>query len=316
MGLSPNQVWHRTFNPAMRKHIQGSNPCGPTKKWHCSINKILEENFMPIARSTQFVIPHLAVYSGKSLNVNGQDGRPEEMTFSSDGLKMFMLGRQTGSAATYQYTLSSPYDLTGAVYSNKTFVVETQAPDPQGFDFSADGLKLFVLNYDGNLYQYTLTTAFDIGSGVSYSGKNFSATQTSNAHDIAFNSTGLKLFIVSATPGNTVFEYTLSSAFDLTGMSYSGNSFTNTINNPTSISFDSTGLKMIISSVLGLNSGVYLYDLVTPFVITSGVTLNRRFVNVSSQENQPNGMAINPTFSKLFVVGGNTDSSYQYTVVQ
>lgn len=270
---------------------------------------------MPITEATPFSIPHLAVYSGKSFYVGGQDARPEEMTFSADGLTMFMLGRQTGPAAVYQYTLTTPFDIgSGVSYSGNSFVVETQAPDPQGFEFSPDGLKMFVLDGLGTVYQYSLTTPFSLASGVTYSGTSLVVnTESTNAHDIAFSADGLKMFMTSAVPVR-VFEYTLGSAFSLSGGSYSGNNFTPANINPTSIAFNSTGTRMFLTKG-GSASFVYEYSLSSPFVITSGLTLERSVAYVFSQENSVNGMAISPDLTKLFVVGHGTDTVYQYTFV-
>lgn len=273
---------------------------------------------MPITISSPFFISPLAVYTGKSFYVGSQDARPEEITFSSDGLKMFMLGRQSGPATVFQYTLTTPFDIgSGVSYSGNSFVVETQAGDPQGFEFSSDGLKMFVLNGDGNLYQYTLSTAFSLASGVSYSGISLNAsTETTNAHDIAFSSNGLKLFMTGIIPSPTrVYEYTLSTPFSLSGASYSGNSLATAYANPTSISFNSTGNEMYLASVGGSSSKIYVYDLASPYVITSGVTLRRNIVVVGPQDTSPNGIAISADNSKLFMVGNQHDTAYQYTFI-
>jgi|APSaa5957512535_1039671.scaffolds.fasta_scaffold54468_2 DNA-binding beta-propeller fold protein YncE len=97
---------------------------------------------------------------------------------------------------------------------------ETTAPDD--IAFNSDGTKMFVLG-GRNIYEYTLTTGFDL-STASYSGNNMStASQDMNPNGFAFNSDGTKLFVAGAT-NDKIFEYSLT-AFDLSNtVTYSGNS--------------------------------------------------------------------------------------------
>ena len=77
--------------------------------------------------------------------------------------------------------------------------------------FSFDGTKVLVVG-SGNdtVYQYNLTTAWDISTG-SYSGKNLNiSSQESVPHGLALSLDDSKLFVVG-TGTDTVYTYLRSS---------------------------------------------------------------------------------------------------------
>ena len=68
--------------------------------------------------------------------------------------------------------------------------------------------------YKRQVYEYDLSTAFDLTT-LSYSDNSYSVnSQESNPTDIRFNHDGTKMYI-SGTSGRDINEYTLSSAFDI-----------------------------------------------------------------------------------------------------
>ena len=100
------------------------------------------------------------------------------------------------------------------------------------------------------VYQYTLSTGFDI-STTSYSGKSYQANaQISTAASLELLPDGKTLLITSIS---TIFQYTLATAFDLSTISYSGKSFDASANSSFTI-----GLNIISSNTL-----MYLTDYYT-----------------------------------------------------
>ncbi len=71
-----------------------------------------------------------------------------------------------GTSDIYQYSLSTPWDITTASYVSKTYDVSVANPSYsswQGFDISHDGKKLLALcNNDRTCYLFTLSTPWDI----------------------------------------------------------------------------------------------------------------------------------------------------------
>jgi DNA-binding beta-propeller fold protein YncE len=128
-------------------------------------------------------------------------------------------------------------------------------------DFDSTGTKMYAIHSNsGTVYQYTLSSAFDV-STASYASKSFdTSSQTSDPTSIAITSDGTSLYVVSSA-SDQVFKYTLSTAFDLATASYSGISLTTT-----------------------------------------------------SQDNFPMGVAVKTDETKLYVTGTQNDSVYQYSL--
>ena len=80
---------------------------------------------------------------------------------------------------------------------------------------------MFVIEYAGTVYEYTLSTNFDV-STASYSQSFSAAAQENELRGIAFNNDGTKMFLVGEA-GDDVNEYTLSTAFDVSTATYSQN---------------------------------------------------------------------------------------------
>lgn len=150
-----------------------------------------------------------ASYASKTFLLSSQDTAPQSIEFGDDGTKMYMLGSTNDRI--YQYTLSTPWDVSTASYASKFLSVSSQEASPLGMAFSFDGTKVLVVG-SGNdtVYQYNLSTAWDISTG-SYSSKSLNvSTQESVPHGIALSLDDSKLFVVG-TGTDTVYTYLRSS---------------------------------------------------------------------------------------------------------
>ena len=147
-----------------------------------------------------------ASYDNVSLDVSSEDGRPAGLTFSTDGSKMHMMGSISDSV--YQYTLSTGFDLSTALYDSVSFSVQAEEGNPRGLAFKTDGTKMFVVgSLSDSVYQYTLTTGFDV-STASYDSVSFDVGSQSTYPDaIAFNSDVTKMFVLGAN-SDSVHQYT------------------------------------------------------------------------------------------------------------
>lgn len=158
-----------------------------------------------------------AAYNSVSFSVSLQESNPNGIAFNNDGTKMYIVG-QTGDDVN-EYTLTTGFDLSTASYS-QNFSVATQLTSPQGIAFNNDGTSMFVVGWGNDaVFQYDLTTAFDV-STASYASKTLSvAAQDGNPSDIAFNYNGTRMYIIGWS-NDDVFEYILTTAFDLSTASY------------------------------------------------------------------------------------------------
>lgn len=160
----------------------------------------------------------------------------------SDGLKMYV----ASASAIFQYTITA-WDTSTAVYDSKTKDVSGETSTVSGLWFSDTGAKMFVMEEDGTIYQYTLATPWDV-STASYDSVSFTKAEgtTANNYALAFNADGTKLYIGNVA-SDAIFQYTLATAWSLASVTYDGQSLS--ITDPFSIDFDSTGRNMYIGQI-------------------------------------------------------------------
>ncbi len=96
-----------------------------------------------------------------AFSVISQDTSPQDIEFSNDGTKFYVLG-QTGDAI-YQYSCTTPWSVASNVSYASSFSVVSQETASEGFAFSNDGTKLLLTGSNGDdINYYTLSTPWDI----------------------------------------------------------------------------------------------------------------------------------------------------------
>lgn len=154
-----------------------------------------------------------------TLSIASQDASVEAIRLSQDGTKLYVLGEFNNEV--FQYTLPTPWSLSGASYASKSVSVLTQEATARGLEFSTDGTKMYVCGFNKTVYQYALSTAWDV-STASYASKSFSVTtQETSPVGIAFSSDGAFMFVVG-TSSNKVHKYALATAWDVSTAVYTG----------------------------------------------------------------------------------------------
>lgn len=83
---------------------------------------------------------------------------------------------------------------------------------------SDDGLHMYVVHQDGIVGQWNLGTAWDVTTAVYFGSKDFSANDTAT-YGIALSIDGTKLIIHGHT-NDRLYEYTLSTPFNITTATY------------------------------------------------------------------------------------------------
>lgn len=200
-----------------------------------------------------------ASYDSISFDLSGQDIGPNAIFFNPGGTKLFMIGGSSDSV--HQYSLSTGFDISSASYDSVSFDISSQDTGPTGIYFNSAGTKMFVLGISSNtVYQYTLGTGFDL-STASYDSVSFDISgQDTGPTGIYFNSAGTRMFIVGLI-GDSVYQYTLSSGFDLSTASYDSVSLNvfGQDGTPTGIFFNPGGTKMFL--VGQSSNSLYEYNL-------------------------------------------------------
>jgi len=158
-----------------------------------------------------------ASYDSKSFDFSSQEGSPRTIHIKDDGTKLYTVG--TTNDTVYQYSLSTAWDVSTASYDSVSFSVSSQSTTPVGMFIGNSGSNLYI--YDGTevIYQYTLSTAWNVSS-ASYDSKSFSVSaQDTNGKGLWFKSDGTIMYTSGYTTGE-FFEYSLTTAWDVSTASY------------------------------------------------------------------------------------------------
>ena len=253
-----------------------------------------------------------ASYDSVSFSVTSQTESPTGVSFKSDGAKMYVCSNNPNTV--FQYSLSTAWDVSSATYDAVSFDASGQDTGIQDIFFKADGTAFYLIGSSTDaVYQYDLTTAWDLSS-ASYATKSLSVSaQETGPTALCFNGDGDYLFI-AGTVIDTVFGYTLSTAWDLSSASLdTGNSLLVTAN-PAAIAIKPDGTRLF---AIGANfQRVEQHNLTIANDVSTGGSAAVTF-SVSAQNSGPRGLAFSIDGTKMYYLGSNAANSrgtvYQYS---
>ena len=182
---------------------------------------------------------------------------------------------------------------------------------PQDIKFNNDGTKMFVVgDSTDDIREYHLTTGFDI-STASYDSLFSVHSQDTNPRGLAFNNDGTKMF-VAGWSNQRVFEYHLTTGFDISTASYDSNlSISSNAGGSNGLAFNSDGTKMFVNAA-NSSDEVVEYTLSTGFDVSTA-SYDSSFVT-QSQDTSPQGLAFSNDGKKMFVAGDTGDDINEYTL--
>ncbi len=159
------------------------------------------------------------VFDNQSFGLSSQDTSPTDIFFKPDGTIMYMIGNQQDQAR--QYTLSTPWDIgTGMVYANKTLgLSQTQ---PFGLFFKPDGTKMYTTQYNSNIKEWSLSTAWDITTASSSSTSSSLGGTALGMKSISITDDGKNVFVIGIDQ-DRIYNFELSTPWDITTTSYVSN---------------------------------------------------------------------------------------------
>ena len=136
--------------------------------------------------------------------------------------------------------------------------------------------------------------------------------QDTEPSGVAFSSDGTKMYI-SGLQHNAVYQYTLSVKDDVSTATYSGASFSVSAQETSThdLAFSTDGTKMFI--IGAASDRVWQYNLATAWsVSTASYSGNNGYVG--GQEVNPYGLDFSTDGTKMYIVGFNNKTVYQYTL--
>ena len=132
-----------------------------------------------------------------SFDVSGQETGPWGLAFNPTGTKMFVCGNASDNVN--EYALSAGFDVSTASFT-VAFSVGSQDTGPLGLAFNTAGTQMFVLGQAGkDVNEYALSTGFDV-STASFVSTFSVASQETYPNNIAFSSSGAKMFVTGNSP--------------------------------------------------------------------------------------------------------------------
>ena len=216
--------------------------------------------------STPWVVSS-ATYS-TVFSISGQETAPTGLFFRADGLKMYVVGQTNDTV--FQYALTSPWSVATASYESISFSVAAQELTPSGIFFKPDGLSMYITGIisDG-VYQYTLSTAWNVSTATFLQTFSISAQDTS-PQEVSFTNDGTRMFLLGDA-GNDVNVYNLTTPWDISTATFV-NSFSVASQEvtPTGLYIKPDGTKMYVVGTT--NDTVYQYTVPSVEIQLTGTT--------------------------------------------
>jgi DNA-binding beta-propeller fold protein YncE len=248
-------------------------------------------------------------YSSKSLVVGDYEVACNGIAISDDGTRLYFTGWSGGTV--WSCTLSTPYDLATATVDVKKVYVGGLDGTPSTPFFGDNGTKMYIMaNNNDRVHQYNLATAWDVSTASNTGNSLLVTLQDATPTGLFFGDSGTKLYVVGTTT-DTVYQYTLITAWDISTASYASLSFSvagqETL--PRALFFKPDGTKMFVIGQTG--DDVNEYDLSTAWNVSTA-----SFVRVSAAvgETNPTGLWFKDDGTKMYVTGNGNDTIREFTL--
>ena len=274
-----------------------------------SIARLMQMAAAGVPRGPVWTDPDLAnaSYDSVSFSVAGEEANPVGLFFKLDGTKAYIIG--FSNDAVYQYTLSTAWDVSTASYDTKSLNVSAKDSVPRDLWFKPDGTEVYIVGTSSNsVHQYTLSTAWDVSSGAFTQSFSVSA-QSSFTRGVTFRPDGTKMYVTDTT-SDAIYQYSLSTAWDVSTALYDSKSLAAGTANPTAPRFNPDGTKLWL--IDNSPDDVRQYSLSTAWDVSTGSYDNVSF-DVGGQETVAQGLFFKSDGSKMYIVGSGSDTIYQYS---
>lgn len=204
---------------------------------------------------------------------------------------------------------SAPFDISNASL-NESFSVRNDG-DPYHLAFSSNGEKLFVLMRENFIFQYSLTTPFDISTANSTFNALLSLDDDGKlSTSLTFSNDGYKMFVADASL-RQILEYTLVKPFDISNATYNDINL-DIVESTKSLAFSPDGTKMFVGGTA--SDTVYEYQLDTSFDLSTASSSPVNSIYVGGTVVEISGMSFSSDGEKMFVTDRNSDTLYQYAL--
>ena len=242
-------------------------------------------------------------------------------TFKPDGTRFYgMCTSGTPSDSLFEWKVPTAWDITSIVETDYTSSTDSDWDSiyPAGIAFKPDGLSCYVFvegNTNANkIYQHTLTTAWDINTRIASSSFGLVGNTTSgSAINLNFNSSGTKAYVVEDV-NNNIVECNLSTAWEISTLSYNQSLDVSSELDPRSLTFTNGGTKMYVMGTNINDANIilkYLYTLSTAYDISTASPTN---YEVISSVGSTVAIQFKTDLTKFYLLRQTTEYLEQYSV--
>ena len=208
--------------------------------------------------------------------------------------------------------VASGWDLATTSSNSISFSVAGQDSFPTGVTFKPDGTKMYMIGFSNKrVHQYTLSTAWSLSTASSDSVSFYAGSQEASCMSVTFKPDGTKMYLTGGR-SDAVYQYTLSTAWDLSTVSYDSVSLdvSGEDGYPAGLTFRPDGKKMYI---VDSSDAVHQYTLSTGWSLSTA-SYDSVSLDVSGEDSAPQGLAFRPDGKKMYIVGSSSDSVHEYVL--
>ena len=275
----------------------------------------------------------LPTYVRSATAIDG-GGQPIGIELNPDGTKVFF-ARFASGASLYQYTLTTPFDISTIDTSTEVTLNlnagsdDLDSTDVEGFTFNGDGTKVYAIDFKGNMNVHTLSTPYDFSDFTQDAddGHDWNTYLTPGdgnirPHDIRFNSDGTKMYLHEATHTHdpvAIVEYHLATPY-LPGSATKTEEFdvdpqVSTVVQDFDFDDDGTRMYVVTSSGSNGNHNLAVYKLSTGFDVTTAThvgTMSNFFNADRTEGGTPAGIHFAKDGMKLYQVTYTSNEIHEY----
>lgn len=250
--------------------------------------------------------------SGTAIDVTSADYFKKEI--DSNTTFTFTNPPTSGELSSFalEVTFANGYSIANASYDSASFNVNSYETEISGVQFSGNGLRMYTVGTGSDVVnEFSLTSAFDITTASFITSLDISS-KDSFSRGLYINSAGTDLFVIGQST-DRVYHWVLSTGFDLSTASFNTSLLlTSPVGNPHEVTFNPSGTKMFILDYS--DAAVYQYSLSTGFDLSTASYDSGTYLDVSSQDSGGAALCFNTSGTKMFFIGGNSDTVFQYSL--
>ena len=207
------------------------------------------------------------------------------------------------------YSAATPWDASEIAFA-RSFYVAANTTGLRNLFFKPDGTAMYVVDEVGvKVNEYSLSTAWDI-RGLSYVQSFSVSAQESIPAGLFFKPDGTAMYVLGRS-GDSVYEYSLSTAWDISTASYVRlKSISAELSFPSGLFFKPDGTAMYATGYS--RNEVNQYSLSTAWNISTASYAS--FLDVEAQEGNPRDVFFKPDGTIMYVIGDTQKAIQEYSL--